>query len=139
MKSFTKADLDKFHASAQKKGRKHVQSRKVLYNEVWYDSGGEMRGFQRRELLEKAGEILNLGYHRKTYIFEINHIVISKYTPDYWYYDRDGTLHVEDFKPRPRTAKEKKYLEGTAAWVRFKFNQKLLKAIYGIEVEVVYE
>lgn len=139
MKSFTKTELENLRKKIIKKGRKHIQSRKIEYNDVLFDSGAELRGFKNRELLEKAGEIFNLEYHRETYGLTVNGQLISKYTPDYWFHDKHGILHVQDFKPKAKTAKEKRYLQGTAAWTRYRFNCKLMKAIYDIDVETVYD
>lgn len=139
MRQFTKSDLDKLHKKVYRKGRKQIQSRKVEYNGVIFDSIGECAGFKRRELLEKAGEIFNLEYHKETYRLEVNGVLVAKYTPDYWYYDKDANLIIEDFKPKAKTAAQRKYLQGTASWVRYRFNCKLMKAIHGIDVETVYE
>lgn len=120
-------------------GRKQIQSKKVVYNGVKFDSTGECNGFKRRELQEKAGEIFNLEYHPEPYRLVVNGILIATYRCDYRFHDKNAILHVQDFKPYPKTAKQKKYLQGTASWTRYRFVCKLMKAIYGIDVETVYE
>ncbi len=140
MKSFTKAELDKLHASQvrKRKGRKQIQSRKVEIDGIMFDSLAESKRYRDLAVLQAAGEVFNLEVHPK-YRLEVNGQLITTYKPDFKYHDNNANLIVEDVKGLPKTKKAEKYMKGTANWTRFRLCCKLMKALHGIDVVVVYE
>jgi hypothetical protein len=85
-------------------------------------------------MLERIDEIAELEVHPCIKI-EVDGSLICKYNPDFRYKDRYGKTVVEDVKGN---WKNQKAFKSTANWQIFRLKCKMLKAIYGIEVQVHY-
>lgn len=89
-----------------------------------YDSKREMLYHQDLKNLQRAGEIRNLKRQPK-YLLEVGGMKIATYIADFSYEEK-GRTKVVDVKS-PITARNP----------AFKLKQKLMRAIHGIDVEVV--
>lgn len=92
---------------------------KVRSDGYAFDSKAEYRRYEELVLLERAGEITQLGVHPR-YALEVLGEKICVYEADFSYQDRVGALHVEDVKG-VRTRE-------------FILKKNLMRAIHGIEV-----
>ena len=88
-----------------------------------FDSTRECERYLELTLLQKGGEITDLELQPK-YMIIVNDQKICVYFADFRYIDKCGTLHVEDVKG-VKTA-------------LFSLKRKLLKAVHGIELEIVH-
>lgn len=91
---------------------------------VTFDSQREATLFQQFKAMEKTGMITDLRRQPK-YVLAVNGVTIATYRPD-WDYIEKGDRHVIDVKSAPTMKKRD-----------FKLICKLMKAIHGIEVEVM--
>lgn len=127
--------------------RSKYGNKRVLYNDVWYDSQKELDRFKYLSSLEESGVIKNLVYHN-TYelIPKITHdeVVTLKtktktitktdqfattYESDFEYDIVENDQHiVEDVKPSPKMIP-----------ADFKLKAKLLFWRYGIKVKLVFK
>ena len=99
---------------------------KVKLDGHTFDSKAEAKRYGELKLLERAGKITDLEVHPK-YDLVLNGVLIATYKPDFRYYDavhRDPL--VEDVKSAP-TARKRDFV----------LIRKLMKAIHGIDVEIV--
>jgi len=91
----------------------------------FFHSKKEARRFQELRLLEQAGVISDLET-QPHFRIEIDGVLICKVIPDFKYYDHERNQEVvEDIKSA-----------GTVTQI-FKLKKRLMKAVLGIEVEVV--
>ena len=94
---------------------------------IVFDSRSEARRFRVLKLLEKAGEITGLECQPK-FRLEVNGVLIQTYKADFAYtLKHNGERVVEDVKSKP-----------TAAKLTFIRTKKLMKAVHGIDVQVVF-
>lgn len=91
-----------------------------------FDSKKEARRYVELRLMERAGEIRNLRRQVK-YPFVLNTVKVATYIADYVYEDRWGNEIVEDVKG----------MKKGAAYQTFKIKQRLMLALYNIEVKEV--
>ena len=105
-------------------------ARRTEIDGITYHSAREAQICHALRLLERAGEILDLELQPK-YKFVIDGVKIGTYTADARYFDlRSRELygwHVIDVKS-----------EATAAREDFKLKMKLMQALYGVTVELVF-
>lgn len=107
------------------KRRNKFNAVKVTLDGHTFDSKAEAKRYGELKLLEKAGKISKLEVHPK-FDLAINGHVIARYTADFEYMYAGRLLHVEDVKSAP-TAKRRDFI----------LIRKLMKAIHGIDVEVL--
>ena len=93
---------------------------------VCFDSAKEHKRYLDLRILEDAGKIKSLQVHPK-YEFEINGVKIGTYTCDLRYWVDGEGYHIEDAKG---------YMNAPQKQL-FDIKCKLMKALYGIEVQVV--
>lgn len=102
------------------------KAKRTTIDGITYHSKREGKVCNDLRLLEKAGHIRDLELQPK-FEFVVNDIKVGTYAADARYFCSKGWLHVIDVKS-PATAK----LEA------FRLKRNLMKAIYGIDVEVIY-
>jgi len=92
-----------------------------------FDSKRERDYYCELKIREKAGEISVLEVH-PTWAIHVNYMHVCQYTADFSFYDdlKNGHWRVVDIKSEP-TAKKRDFV----------IVRKLMKACYGIDVEVV--
>ena len=73
---------------------------------------------------ELAGDITELRLQPR-FDLVVNGLKITRYTADFSFRDRDGELHVQDVKSKPTRTRD------------YVMRRKLMKAIFGIDVEEV--
>jgi hypothetical protein len=108
---------------------------KVRLDGYVFDSKAEAKRYGELKLLKRAGKIHSLDVHPK-YALTVNGVLISTYKPDFRYSTwrleglvgvaRQEHTHVEDVKSPP-TAKKRDFI----------LIRKLMKALHGIEVEII--
>lgn len=107
--------------------RKQPRAKKVRVDDVVLDSKAEARRYGELRLQEKAGQITDLEVH-PTYELVVNGYRIGKYTVDFRY-KRDGRMVVEDVKGGAKS-------DPNLRAVKLKI--KLVRALYGVDVELVH-
>ena len=85
-----------------------------------FDSIGEMNRYKTLMILQASGKISNLE-RQKTFKFELNGVLICKYTADFTYTEAERQI-VEDYKGFQTP--------------EFKIKNKMMKAFYGIELKL---
>lgn len=118
----------------QRQKRKAINSKKCEYNGFKFDSKTEMSRYMELMMLARIGGISELEVHPCISI-DVDGVHICKYNPDFRYKNKAGETVVEDVKGN---WKNKKAFHATANWQIFRLKCKMLKAIYGIEVQVHY-
>jgi hypothetical protein len=99
------------------------KSNKPSYKGMTFDSGMELKAYQRLELFEKR--IQNLVYHPDPIIVKINNILVFSYQADFSYFDAEvGKYILCEFKGYPFFLKDD-----------FKLKMRILGAL-GHEVDV---
>lgn len=109
---------------------------KTVVDGITFDSKREAVRYGELKLLDRAGKIRNLVVHPR-YSLVVNGTLIANYKPDFYYKyvhsgitDNQGVPYwhpvVEDVKSPP-TARKRDFV----------LVKKLMKAIHGIEVEVI--
>lgn len=91
-------------------------------------------------LLLRAGEIYDLQVHPK-FPIRVNGQAICTYIADFSYVDRQtGAVVVEDVKGqgKAKRGKDGKLRRFTTCTPAFNLKRKLMMAVYGIEVQIVY-
>jgi hypothetical protein len=109
------------------KVRRQPQAKKVRVDGYVLDSKAEARRYGELRLQEAAGQIKELEVH-PTYDLVVNGYRIGKYTVDFRY-RRDGQVIVEDVKGGAKS-------DPNLRAVRLKI--KLVRALYGVDVELVH-
>jgi len=100
---------------------------KRTYNGVVYQSIWEMEYAKKLDYLLKAGEIKS--WNRQVpFPIIVNDQKVTTYICDFEVTNHDGTKRYIDPKSSPKIVDEV-----------FKLKAKLVKAIYGVEIEVVYQ
>lgn len=95
--------------------------------DITFASKREAARYSELVLLERSGDILDLETQPK-YTFVVKGVKINSYTADFIYTDtQTGAVVVEDVKSKP-TAKKRD----------FRRNVKMMKALYRINVRVVF-
>ena len=119
-------------------------ARKVTVLGKVCDSRMEGDRWLQLSMMAKAGEVKHLKHHPR-FPLTISQppympVTVAVYEGDAEYYLPDGTRVVEDTKgrrPEPGDkARGKKAVSGGPAWAMFRLKIKLVKALYGIEVQV---
>lgn len=100
------------------------RAQRTEVNGTSYDSKREAAVCEQLKMLARRGAIFDLVLQPK-FPIKVNDILITTYTADASYNDKDG-FHVVDIKSPP-TAKER----------RFVLVRKLMKAVHGIDIEVI--
>lgn len=93
----------------------------------YFASKFEAKRFAELSLLEKTGQISEL-LSQITYPIKINGVHICKYIADFQYKNIAGNLVVEDTKGDEKAVTES-----------FKLKRKLMGAVHGIEIKIVYQ
>ncbi len=97
-------------------------AKKIVIDNIAFDSLAEGRRYQELKLLLASREITALDIH-PCYPLTVNGVAVSRYTPDFRYRERDGALVVEDVKGGKAT-KTRDYV----------MRKKLMLALYDITV-----
>lgn len=124
MQRLSVRDLQKLGISAKQHRRKY-RNEQCRVDGYLFDSKAEARRYGELKLLEMAGEVRQLIVH-PIYQIKINGCQICAYEADFQYFDNSRRRIVEDVKS-PVTEK----------LPTFQMKRKLMKALYGIDVEVV--
>ncbi len=111
---------DLIKASPAKPGK--YKNKRVECDGYGFDSGHERDRYVDLKMLQRAGTIVDLQLQPR-YPLEVNGILVGTYVGDFYYVDAKGDPHCEDAKG-VRTAV-------------YKLKRKLVKAIYGVDVEEV--
>ena len=106
------------------------RNKRVTVGDTTYDSKAEARHCENLKLRQKAGDIFDLQLQRR-FKLEVKGQLICTYIADATYLDKGGKLHVEDVKGG-KGGKDR----GTRT-PEYRIKCKLMKAIYGIDVEEV--
>lgn len=113
-------------AELSRKKRNKFNAVKTVVDGIAFDSKREANHYGLLRSLERAGHISRLRVHPKFYL-AVNDQEIATYRPDFTYWDAVSKRHcVIDVKSAP-TARKRDFV----------LIKKLMKAIHGIEVEVV--
>lgn len=124
------ASIEKSQQKTKQNKYKNVRTER---NGVKYDSVKEANRHDELKLLEKAGKISQLKYH-KVYKFYVNGIKICSYEADFYYIDEAGEVVVEDVK-----SKYFMQQKGDAPYKIYHAKKMLMLALFGIDVkEIVY-
>lgn len=106
---------------ADKKPNKYG-AQQIVVDGVLFHSKGEARYWEILRLREKAGEIYGLE-RQKVYQIIMNGVKICKLIVDFAFYDKtDEQFHAQDWKG--------------VVTPMFRLKAKLVKAQYGVEIEV---
>lgn len=109
---------------AQPKRKNKFNAKRVLHDGILFDSKAERNYYADLKLRERAGEVTDVDRQRP-YDLIVNGILIARYVADVVYFDRIlCRRRVVDVKGAPLTRE-------------FRIKQKLIKSIFGIDVEVV--
>lgn len=115
------ASIEAVRAQGRGKRGNKYGAVKTVVEDIKFDSKLEAERYQELAILQRAGKLRCL-YRQVTYFLRVNGMLVGKYTPDFVYIDEDGTTHTEDVKGvRTRD---------------LGLRLKLMKAIYGIDVEL---
>jgi hypothetical protein len=98
---------------------------KVALDGHTFDSKVEAKRYGDLKLLEKAKEISSLRVH-PAFDISIRGYLIATYKADFTYLDKAGRFHCEDVKSAPTAAKRD-----------FVLIRKLMRAVNGVEIEIV--
>jgi hypothetical protein len=110
---------------ASTKGNK-FGAKKVKLDGHSFDSQYEAKIYSELKLLERLGHISGLEIHPK-FQLSVNGVEIASYKADFRYVEaKDNSVHVVDVKSPPTAAKRD-----------FVLVRKLMRAIHGIDVEVL--
>ena len=102
---------------------------------ITFASIPEMDRYLYLRQLQRDKVITKLQYE-PTYRFFVNDIHIADYSPDFSYIEREtGTLHIEDVKGFKKSKKTGKLLPRVNR--EFGLKKRLMKALFGIDVEIV--
>jgi hypothetical protein len=117
---------EEYNRLAGRRSGNKYNARKTIIDGITFDSQAEGRRYGELKYQLQAGQIEYLQVH-PLYALEVNGVKIADYEADFRYCQRTPPFGwvVEDVKSKPTI---------TAA---FRLKQKLMKAIYGIEVEIV--
>lgn len=96
-----------------------IRARREFYDGQWFDSATERRHYQALKLREAAGEIRALTC-QVPYDLVVNEVKVGRYTADFEWTERDGTVVTADAK-------------GYATPL-FRLRAKLFAALYGREI-----
>jgi hypothetical protein len=107
--------------------RNKFNAKKTVVDGITFDSKREAQVYGELKLREKAGEIYDLTIHPK-YELDVLGTVICRYTADFCFYESapPNEFRVVDVKSPP-TAKKRDFV----------MTRKLMRACYGIDVEVI--
>ncbi len=93
----------------------------------YFASKFEATRYGELNLLQKTGQITDLR-SQVAYPIKVNGVAICKYIADFQYKNIAGGLVVEDTKGDEKAVTES-----------FKLKRKLMGAVYGIEIKIVYQ
>lgn len=96
-----------------------IRARREFYDDRWFDSATERRHYQALKLREAAGEIEGLAC-QVPYDLVVNGSKVGRYTADFEWRERDGTIVTADAK-------------GYATPL-FRLRARLFAALYGREI-----
>jgi hypothetical protein len=113
------ADFNAMQASAK---RSKYGNRKVERDGYKFDSIAEANHYVDLKLRLDAGDITDLEL-QPVFPLVVNGVIVAQYRADFSYVDADGVRHVEDVKG-VRTS-------------TYRLKAKMVRAIYGIEIEEV--
>lgn len=133
---------------------------KVFYDGKWFDSKGECNHYKLLMVLEKAGEIYDIRcqvrfklvpavyHHESEFEYDYEKFTFEKlnkhykcvsreksFTVDFVFFKTVNSIPVKvvrDYKPKFKNESYRK----TKAWIKFKQQSRLMKTVYGIDVEV---
>lgn len=110
--------------SQKKKRGNKFNAERVLYDGHMFDSKAERNHYIELKLREKAGEVIDIELQRE-FDLMVNGVLVARYRADMVFYDRIlCRRRVVDVKGAPITP-------------AFRLKQKLMKACFGIDVEVI--
>lgn len=102
------------------------RAKKITIDGLKFDSQNEAKRYGVLKMLKLGGQIKKFEM-QKTFRLEVNGQLICKYIADFVVYHNDGRVVVEDSKSVI-----------TARLPVFSIKKKLMKAIHGIDIEIVY-
>jgi len=121
-------DVNEYKSLAQVRKNK-FNAKKVIYNNIEYDSTIEAKFSEYLDLLKNGNKIIDYKYH-VVYPIEINGILICKYELDFL---------VKISSTETKHYDTKGFCKNTA-YSLFRIKKKLMKAIHNIDViEAVYD
>lgn len=110
------------HVSAPvSKGPHKYRNHPVIQDDTAFDSKLEARRYRELKLLEKAGAISQLEFH-KHWDLHVNNILIGYYEADFTYLENGKTV-IEDAKGMPTPL--------------YRWKKKHIRAEYGIEIREI--
>lgn len=108
-----------------KKAKQKYNAKATQVDGIKFASKKEARRFAELQLLQRAGQIEELELQPR-FMLHVNGQLVCDYVGDFKYVER-GKDVVEDVKG----------YKGGAAWRIFRIKQKLMKAVHGIDVQVI--
>jgi len=90
-----------------------------------FSSKKEARRFAELQLLQRANKITDLELQPR-FMLHVNGQLVCDYVADFQYLEQGKTI-IEDVKG----------YKGGSAWRIFRIKQKLMKAVHGIDVQVI--
>lgn len=107
--------------------RRKYGNRPAERDGMWFDSQKELKRYAQLQILQKAGEIADLRVHPR-FPLAVNGVKLGEYEADFAYRRGDEEV-IEDCKGY-RSRQD-------AAYRLFLLKARLVKALYGIEVQEV--
>ena len=111
-----------------------VHARKVTIDNIVFDSVHASEVYSDLKLQQRAGLISKLQCHPQ-FTFIVNGLPIAKMKPDFTFHDKEDRLHVLDAKGFKRSKKTGRLLPRVDR--EFGIKAKLMKACFGLEIEIV--
>lgn len=122
-------------AYLQKSKRPAIRQKRIEFDGYKFDSMAEMSRYQHLKILAYTGDVNDLEVHPKISL-DINGVHICRYHPDFRYKDRYGNTVIEDVKGK---WKNQAAFKQTANWQIFSLKARMVKAILGLEIAVIYK
>jgi len=115
--------------SPSKKPSKY-RAKKVELDGLVFDSKKEAARYAHLKILQRGGEISDLQIHPR-YELKVKGQLICRYIADFSYIPKDAK------GPHQRVVEDVKGMKKGGAWDIFRIKAKLMKAIHGVDVQVI--
>jgi hypothetical protein len=105
-------------------------NKKVIVDDITFDSIKESEYYLKLKLLKKAGEVIDF-FCQKKFPITINGFHIANYFLDFEVWNKDGSKEYVDVKAYDK--KTKKYITTDV----FQIKKKCVEALYGIKIKIL--
>lgn len=123
----TSISAEQYREMAKKPKRSKYGNQKTVVDGITFDSKVEAKYWSHLKLRERVGEVYGI-VRQKEFVIELGGKRICALKVDFWFYDqRTRGMRAVDIKGGPTDTQV------------FRLKAKLVKAMYGVEVEIVRE